>query len=157
MTPQVHTLFAVVATIVVGAAVAWGFAQVGSPMTKRLERLDERRLADLRTIAGEIQALVADPEKKGHLKQPLPPTLDELAQRVRGSRLSISDPETGNPYRYTVKDQSTFELCATFARPRNSGTGLFWNHPAGEHCFTINVLDPTWEQFAPAGGHGIDF
>ena len=29
-----------------------------------------------------------------------------------------------------------------FSLPRDSNVDVFWNHPAGRHCFTINVLDP---------------
>ena len=51
-------------------------------------------------------------------------------------------PETGEPYGYTVKDDHTYELCATFSQSRAWDTEVFWNHPAGPHCFTIDVLNP---------------
>jgi hypothetical protein len=56
--------------------------------------------------------------------------------------LSLKDPETGQPYTYRVTGKTTYELCATFSLERKSEQNVFWNHPAGEHCFTINVLDP---------------
>jgi hypothetical protein len=62
--------------------------------------------------------------------------------RARDERINLRDPETNEPYTYTVQNESTFELCATFTRPREYTSGVFWNHPAGRHCFTINVLDP---------------
>jgi hypothetical protein len=142
MTARTHAAFGVVASIVVAFAVVWGFTVAGSPALRRLERLDEQRLRDLQTIAGEIHSMVMHPDKKGELKEPLPQTLDEAAQRARAAKLNTHDPETGEPYRYTVKNKMTYELCATFSRPRESDQGVFWNHPAGEHCFTINVLDP---------------
>jgi hypothetical protein len=142
MTPRIHAAFAVVASVIVALAIGWGFVLVGSPATRRLERFDESRLQDLWTIAREIQSMVEDPNKEGALKQPLPKTLDEAAQRARDERLNPRDPETGQQYRYTVKNETTYELCAVFARPRESDDLVFWNHPAGPHCFTINVLDP---------------
>ncbi|MEX0678399.1 MAG: hypothetical protein WD063_15070 [Pirellulales bacterium] len=142
MTPRIHAAFAVVASIVVAFAVAWGFVLVGSPATRRLERFDEQRLADLRTIAREIQGMVEDPNEKGTLKGALPKTLAEAAAKARNERVHLRDPETGEPYAYTVTNETTIELCATFARPRDSDWDVFWNHSAGRHCFTINVLDP---------------
>lgn len=142
MTPRIHAAFAVFASVVVAFAVAWGFVLVGSPATRRLERFDEQRLADLRTIAREIQGMVEDPNEKGTLKGALPKTLAEAATKARSERVHLRDPETGEPYAYTVKNETTLELCATFARSRDSDWDVFWNHPAGRHCFTINVLDP---------------
>jgi hypothetical protein len=147
MSPRFHTAFALAASVVVVAAVAWGFILAGSPAKRRLERFDEQRLRDLQTIVREIQSTVLDPavanpKGKGSLKAPLPTTLEEAAKSARGEKISLRDPETDEAYRYTVKNDSTYELCATFARPRDENSGVFWNHRAGAHCFTINVLDP---------------
>jgi hypothetical protein len=142
MTPRIHVAFAIVASAVVALAVAWGFVLVGSPAGRRLERFDERRLQDLQTIAREIRYMVEDQNNKGSLKEPLPKTLEEAAKRARDEKVNPRDPETGEPYAYTVKNETTFDVCAKFARPRDSDSGVFWNHPAGTHCFTINVLDP---------------
>ncbi len=142
MTPRFHAAFAVVASVAVAFAVGWGFVLAGSPATRRLERMDERRLQDLQTIAREIQWMVVDPNKKGTLKAPLPKSLAEATQGARHAKLNPLDPETGEPYQYTVKGATTYELCVTFARQRDSDSQVFWNHPAGVHCFSIDVLDP---------------
>ena len=142
MSPRFHAAFAAVASVVVVTAVGWGFVLVGSPGTRRLERFDEQRLRDLQTIAHEIQLMVVNPHKKGTLKEALPKTLEEAAQRARNERVNPRDPETGEPYGYTVKNETAFELCATFSQQRDWDSRVFWNHPAGTHCFTINVFDP---------------
>jgi len=142
MTFRTHAAFGIAATIVVTFAIVWGFVVAGSPATRRLERLDEQRLQDLQNIASEIQSMVINSDKKRELKEPLPKTLDEVAQRARASRVNSHDPQTGEPYRYTIKNETTYELCATFSKGRDSDSRVFWNHPAGPHCFTINVLDP---------------
>jgi hypothetical protein len=147
MNSRFHTLSAIIATVAVAAAIAWGFVLVGSPGGRRLERVDEERLSDLQTIVREIHSLVIDPmatteKEKTTLKTTLPKTLEELAAAARDEKINLADPETGEPYTYTIKDKTTFELCATFSRPRNENRSVFWNHPAGRHCFTINVLDP---------------
>jgi hypothetical protein len=142
MSPRTHAAFGVAASIVVALAIAWAFYVVGSPATRRLERFDEQRVQDLQTIAREIQFLSVDPEKKETLKQPLPQSLAEAAKRALNEKLNLRDPETGEPYGYTVKNETTYELCAAFSRPRDWDSRVFWNHPAGAHCYTINVLDP---------------
>ncbi len=142
MTARIHTMFSVASTLVVAVAVVWGFVLVGSPGTTRLQRLDQRRLDDLQTIFREIQSLCHDEDIKDTLKRRLPQSLDELATLARRERINLSDPETGQPYRYAVTSETTYELCATFTLPRDSDSNVFWNHPAGERCFTINALDP---------------
>ena len=88
------------------------------------------------------QALCRDPDIKDELKRALPETLEELAALARSERVNLTDPETGKRYTYTVKDETTYELCATFSLPRDSDVEVFWNHPPGRHCFTVNALDP---------------
>ena len=142
MSPRTHLGFAVAASLVGVFALVWGFVLVGSPMSRRLERFDEQRLRDLQTVVREIQLLVEDQNNKGTLKNPLPTSLAQAAQRARDERVNPRDPETGAPYSYRVTSETTYEICANFALPRDSDSQVFWNHPAGEHCFSINVLDP---------------
>lgn len=142
MIPRFHAAFALLGSAITVLAIAWGFYLVGSPATRQAQRFDEQRLRDLKTIAREIQGLVIDADHKETLKEALPKTLEEAAKRAREHQVPLSDPETGEPYVYTLKSDSTYVLCATFALPREWDSLVFWNHPAGKHCFTINVLDP---------------
>jgi hypothetical protein len=77
------------------------------------------------------------------LKRALPRDLNEVAQFVaeeeHRATLNLSDPQTGKRYGYTVKNDSTFEICAQFSLDERSQSDA-WNHPAGEHCFTIDLL-----------------
>jgi hypothetical protein len=131
MSWRFHAVFAVVASLAVALVVGWGFMLAGSPSARRLQRFDEQRLRDLQAIVREVHALCVDAKDKPALKRPLPASLDELAQRARIERIRLHDPETGQSYRYTVKSDSTFELCATFIEARDSDHSVFWNHPAG--------------------------
>ena len=142
MTKKIHLLFSFAMSIVVLTTVVWGIAIVGSPASARLHRFDQQRLRDLQTIFREVQSLCQDPEIKHELKRQLPKTLDEVATLARTERINLLDPETGQRYVYTVKDETTYELCATFTTTRNSDMQVFWNHPEGNHCFTIDALDP---------------
>jgi hypothetical protein len=137
-----HLVFSVVLSVVVVGAVAWGVALVGTPGTARLQRFDQQRLEDLQTIFREVQSLCRDPDIKHELKRALPPTLDDLAVLARSERINLADPETRQRYEYTVKDATTYELCATFSTERDSDVAVFWNHPVGRHCFTVDALDP---------------
>ncbi len=143
MNASIHRLAAVAATIVVIAAVVWGFVVAGTPDERRQDKLDERRLTDLRAIVREMQTYVMRSEgPQPRLKRGLPRTLDELQEAVTGTRLSLNDPDTGQPYEYKPLEWNTYQLCATFDRVRELHLRVFWNHPAGRHCFTIDVMDP---------------
>ena len=74
--------------------------------------------------------------------RPLPTTLEELAQVAVANRPSIVDPSNGAAYEYQITGASSFELCATFTRARDRDDAPLWNHPAGRHCFTFDVLVP---------------
>jgi hypothetical protein len=144
MSTKIHAAFAVAATLVVGFAVAWGFVLAGSPTTRRLQLLDEHRVEDLRAIVRSIEERNTSRSLDGtrKLTGSLPKTLDEAAKQARSEKISIRDPETDEPYDYAIIADHTLRLCAVFARARTSNNRVFWNHPAGRHCYTINVLDP---------------
>ena len=142
MTSRMHIIFSVISSAVVIGAIVWGVAVVGTPRTARLQRFDQQRVQDLQTIFREVQALCHDPDIKDRLKRPLPATLDELALLARTERINLTDPETSQRYEYTVTGQTTYELCATFSLQRDSDLQVFWNHPTGRYCFTVDALDP---------------
>lgn len=142
-----HRGFALAAMLAVVAVLAWGMVQVGSPASERLRKFDERRVEDLRAIQSEIlnfayagrqwDSAVSKPVK------PVPETLDEMVQQAAYQRLHVTDPETGAPYEYVVRDAVRYELCAVFAATRSQDFDIQWNHPAGRHCFTFDVSDVT--------------
>ena len=137
------------ATIVVALiAVGWGFYLAGSPFTVRLQRLDERRIDDLRSIQDAIQRMVTRREDDQRiLKRPLPANLEEIQAYVRSEEytreLSVRDPQTGVPYEYKVRNKTQYELSASFSLSRQRDRDMFWNHPAGRHTF---VCDATKEE-----------
>ncbi len=141
------------ALLLVAASVGLGFAMAGSPFSARLRRLDEKRVEDLRAIHHTLQQMVTKRDNNTNTVtaiRALPKTLDEVAeyQRTReaGRRLDLADPQTGNKYVYTITGDKTYELRATFDLPREKKRDLFWNHPAGEHCFRFQAESP------PGGG-----
>ncbi len=115
-----------------------GFFLVGSPVQARLERIDDRRVADLELVSDGI-----DSYWRRH--QLLPESLDELANEREfdyGER--IRDPETGLLYEYSAGAGRAYELCATFAlesAKQRAGVSDFWGHDSGRVCFQLEAND----------------
>jgi hypothetical protein len=136
------------ALAMVAGGVSVGFYLMGSPAEGRLRLLDERRVEDLRAIRAEALAIARGeaPWRGGRLARlpnPLPGSLEEIAARATRERVRTLDPDSGEPYEYRKLDEHRFELCATFARPRHEQYEVFWDHPAGLHCFRTDALgDP---------------
>lgn len=132
---------------VVLGAVALGFMLAGSPFSARLRRMDERRLDDLKAIHQAMQQMTTRRDQNVWVvTRSLPTKLEEVAefQRTRqyGRALSLTDPETNEPYGFRVTGETTYELCAQFEVLRDVTHELFWNHPVGKHCFAFNVTSP---------------
>lgn len=133
--------------------VAVGFFQAGSPASERLRKFDQRRIADLQSIQSQI---IYHWQKK----DALPSSLEALTDTISGYK-SPRDPQSGNPYEYTVKEDLVFELCAQFEAEGQSEATMpvqyrkgpepipvgkepymeNWNHAVGKTCFT-RTIDP---------------
>ena len=91
------------------AVIAAALLLVGSPRTARLERLDERRAAD-------VEALVRWIETHRRLRSRLPDSLGALEPMLPGT-VSALDPVTGAPYAYERLGDGHFRVCAELAIP----------------------------------------
>lgn len=143
-TRSMHRGFAAAATALVLAVLAGGFVIAGTPTTARLEQWDERKLEDLRIIRTEIENIVlerAEGDARPTVKRPLPQSLEEVRRLAEYRRPQIHDPQTGAIYGYEVIDDTHYRLCATFNLARDKQVDIFWNHPAGRHCFEVDVLE----------------
>ncbi|OFX03328.1 MAG: hypothetical protein A3E78_09525, partial [Alphaproteobacteria bacterium RIFCSPHIGHO2_12_FULL_63_12] len=112
-------IFALAATLVVGALVAWAFTIVRSPYSARLQMADEQRLQGLteatRLIDCHYTYAGALPENLTVMSA----YLSERAGRVpvaEGCANALpTDPVSGVSYDYRVIDADTYEICADFA------------------------------------------
>lgn len=119
---------AVTSSAVVLAAILAGLYFSGSPVEQRLQRIDERRVSDLRQLASAINQYH---EVYGRLP-------GDLASLVDGQRMSSipADPETGNRYKFEIIGAGDYRLCAAFSTDARAGQAEdFWSHPGGVHCY----------------------
>lgn len=149
---KVNKLFAIISSILILSVILWGFSITGSPRTQRLLKIDQNRIYNLQNIQNEVVYF-------WQLKRRLPVNLSELNNPLRGFSLP-NDPETGEPYKYSIKSSLIFDLCATFAKdsPKQGQDAMnirysepykvglegdvnFWNHGVGEKCFETTI-DP---------------
>jgi len=139
---KLNATFAWISIAIAIIAVVWGIILVGSPSTQRARQFDDRRVEDLRTISNEIlntvyQGKTGIPDARP--VNPLPKTLADAAAQATYQKLTINDPETGNPYVYTIQNATHYQLCASFNAVRDQSYDIFWNHPAGQHCYSFDV------------------
>ncbi len=130
--------FAGILTASVLAAVVVGLVILGPPSEWRSRTLDARRLSDLGDLAIAIHSCWAQTGT-------LPATLNALAQQEPWIA-NLRDPRTGGPYEYRATGDETYELCARFetdtSRDARGGTSeALSGHPAGRHCYALNVND----------------
>jgi hypothetical protein len=142
-----HAIFFWLSTLIVIATIVVGFLIAGGPSFGRQERFDDVRLNDLRAIQNEVLNIVyggkryTEPSPTA-LPNPLPKTLDAIANSATYQRVHTTDPETSEPYTYRITSNHNFQLCATFSLPLDQDYDVFWNHPAGNHCYSFDALDP---------------
>jgi hypothetical protein len=164
-TSKIHWYLAIKSSVLVLAAIIWGFCVMGSPLSQRDLRLDQRRIDDLQSIQWQVISFWQQKER-------LPKTLDELANPI-SSYMVPTDPEfeDGRVYEYSTNGDKTFTLCATFTEPipkgwvengggtygfggsmpmrdvavssypAPGGIGENWDHEAGRTCFE-RTIDP---------------
>jgi len=131
-----NTLFAGGATLLVVVAVTGGMMLNGSPSQIRLQRLDEQKLNDLRSLAYQIELY-----ETAH--DGLPDTLSRLDDTLVGEVTRTTDRETGEEYGYRITGPNSYELCAVFhlasdfASDDTNAPG--WTHGAGTQCITVDA------------------
>ena len=130
------SLFAVLSTIAMIAAVAIGLIVIGSPSEFRMRRFDERRANDLASISSAVRTYRLTHER-------LPQKLDDVEAAIT---YSLKDP-VGRTYEYAIKDDFSYELCAEFdtttdTLPATRFGSAFEKHQSGRQCFTQEARPP---------------
>ncbi len=112
---KINLIFGIIGVVIVVASISYSFMIIGSPMTQRALRLDDRRVNDLQNIQYQVI-------NYWQQKEELPTKLAQLANPISGYSLPVEPEfEKGYTYEYAVKNKLTFELCATFSLPIQKG------------------------------------
>jgi hypothetical protein len=124
--------------LIVVAAVVTALFVLPSPWEARKRKLDDIRVRDLNALNGAIAGYARNNEGR------LPAKLSDMQNSNTSPNLAVSlrDPVTAAGYGYSVKDEKSYELCATFEAtgPDISATYLVsWSHKAGTHCFPLKL------------------
>ena len=120
------------------AAIVGGLWLTGGPGHQRQLRMDERRITQLNELSQQIDTFYNN-------HQALPTRLSELAKGTMLEPTDFQDPETEESFGYQPKQGRQYELCATFNAPTRQRkyayepAGDKWAHPAGRHCFPLQV------------------
>lgn len=138
---SMHRLFGGLALASVCATMIAGIVVAGTPAAQRRIQADQARVNDLQNIERAIGRWHKESLKRGDGKL-LPANLEELRAQSPGLGRP-ADPESARPYRYEVRGDTSYALCAVFAHEGPEVNRQFralyyedeWRHPAGEHCF----------------------
>lgn len=97
--------------ILVAIALFGGFWVVGGPGHGRMERMDEKRMSDLREISRALSCDINNTALPETLEPDEP--VDYCNRKIRGGKWK--DPVTGLPYEYSLLGDNRFKVCAVFA------------------------------------------
>lgn len=121
---------------VILSLLVFGFVLTGSPSTQREIRIDAERISNLEQIRWQIES---EALRTGAL-------YESLSDYEFARQITTTDPVSGEEYEYTVLDEDTYELCATFTRDTSDIIGspsvpLYpgWEHGEGRECFEQTV------------------
>lgn len=151
--PKRTKAIVIAACVVVFGSLVWGFVSVGSPMSARDARFDQRRVDDLTSIQWQIV-------NYWQQKARLPQAAADLNDPISSFMVPV-DPETGKAYTYQKTANLSFKLCADFSTKVTAPTtrgyatdGMMsepsiaggviagsWAHDAGTVCFD-RTIDP---------------
>lgn len=102
-----------VVTLMVVAAIIYGFTGSGSPASVRAAKFDALRLQNLNDLKYTVESYY-------RTNSELPLTLDQASQ---GGGIGLKDPETGKSYEYIPGNGVNYQLCAVFSASNlNSAT-----------------------------------
>jgi len=133
-----------IATAAVVVAVIVALLVIDGPATERTQRIDARRIDDLRALSEALDCAWSRDPALG-LSGSLEDIVAGVDEEIGAGRLpwscrpgALVDPETGAAYVYRRLASDRYELCATFGRPSPEAEPSSpdpWAHGAGEVCF----------------------
>lgn len=136
--------FAIGATVLVAAALAFGFQYIETPSEVREQRLDEQQVMDLQSMQSYVENYYVT-------NRVLPATLNDAYDGI-----PLPTAPTGRAaYRYEVTGDTNYKLCAAFSAPSRDIENSYavapdrnfnWSHQAGDWCFERTAVTPLEEK-----------
>lgn len=138
-------LGSLVIVLVIGAIV-WAIFVTGGPAEARRQKLDERRVNQLKRIVQAVRSYYSEHDS-------LPDSLSQLRSVSQVTQEDMVDPVTREPFEYRVLDKSNFEICATFETDASKhdtipyrfdpGFDAVEKHGRGKQCFAFPAKRPS--------------
>jgi len=125
---QRNTLPQVGIAALVGAFIVAGLFTIGGPQTGRMEKRDDLRQKDLRTLRQQVTCIA---DRQGKV---LPETITDTPGCTRSKPLA--DPVTEAPYVYEKLGPKSFRLCASFELPELLLSNFKPGNPTSLSCDT---------------------
>lgn len=127
----------IVISILMVAALLYGFTKAGSPFQTRNIKVDQQKVTDITTtLTNGISQYYSKNTK-------LPSSLDQID--LYGAKIPI-DSSTGQNYEYLPGQGSSYQLCTTFLTDSKDNPpdaysyyGAKYAHPKGHHCFDLDA------------------
>ncbi|MDP3986250.1 MAG: DUF5671 domain-containing protein [Candidatus Veblenbacteria bacterium] len=141
-----HSSHAIALAVVFVIVAVGGFMLSGTPQERQRLVRDQQRVQELQNISWQVQTYY-------DREQALPVALADVNSGYVPQE--PADPLTGAPYQYLRGQGLAYQLCATFETDdKQVTTGksriylepmseVNWTHPAGEHCFDLEVTPRT--------------
>lgn len=117
--------------VMAALAVGGGLALTGGPATGRAERRDETRYDDMRRLVGLVDCLA------GAGGDRLPQSI--AASDYCPSPARLTDPFSGQPYRYEIIDAASYRLCVEFELPFPARRLELEEYDAASGCFVQRI------------------
>src|SRR5258708_22196120 len=149
-----YLIIAILTLIMVGALI-YAFTSSGSPFDTRNRKLDDTRVTNLTNLKYSIDNYYSK-------NSALPEKLGDVFSDSNSSSLNsyyqkdLKDPESSNEYDYYKKDNTSYQLCASFStasstlNQTNSSvylTNQTFEHPKGHYCFDLKVTTPKYQTY----------
>jgi len=132
-------LYAAGASVLVLLVLALGFANSDTPSEVREMRLDQQQIQNLQDMEWRIN-------DHFNINNALPVTIEELYTGIPVP----AAPEGRDAYTYSILDEDTYELCATFVYSSQPGAETIpavrneynnWDHGTGNVCFERTAVN----------------